>query len=47
MEEQTGSCLMTLPRYDLGDSFDDAHDATDAVTIPRIRKTSTFQAIAL
>src|SRR5947199_4782587 len=38
---------MPLPRSDLGDSFDDAHDAAEAVTIPRIRKTSTFQAIAL
>src|SRR5258708_357031 len=38
---------MPLPRSDLGDSFDDAHEAAEAVTIPRIRKTSTFQAIAL
>src|SRR5689334_3996455 len=38
---------MPLARVDLGDSFDDAHDAAEAVTVPRIRKTSTFQAIAL
>src|SRR5215468_6835708 len=38
---------MPLSRSDLGDNFGEAHDAAEAVTIPRIRKTSTFQAIAL